>query len=323
MSKFDKFSNSSFDELRKKLQQKRDDQEKKNTGSSFDDSWKFKANLPEKQQKITYEIRILPNVHGSTGEPWTLGLYHMYRKPSGQFVYTLCPTTFDKKNPCPFCEKAAQLFATKDKMDEEEARKIYKKKRYFANVLVVRDERKGEENQQGKVLVWEFGAQIFDKFADALLDQHINFFHPTEGRNFIVSVKRKGEYPDYSMSTFSINETPVAESEKELNTIFDSIYNLEEKVFGGKLYTYDKLKDIMTKDKTAQSNGDEEVVVAVDKKTVRDTSTKAPVAEVSEDDVVAEAKKPSAPSPAAKAPAKAASASAKDDDDFDFDFEET
>lgn len=316
MNKFAKFDNT-FDDLRKKLQQKRDDQEKRNTGTTFDDSWKFKANLPEKQPKIAYEVRVLPNVHSENGEPWELGLYHMYRKPSGKFVYALCPSTFDKKAPCPFCEKAAALFATKDKMDEEEARKIYKKKRYFTNVLVVRDERKGDENQQGKVLVWEFGAQIFDKFADTLVDQKINFFHPVTGRNFIISVKKKGEYPDYSMSNFSINQTALADTDEELNKVFDQIYNLKDKVFGGKLYPYDKLKDILLNDKVESARQDAEAAAVVERKPARDTSPAKETA-VSDEDVVETVKK-STPAPAPKASAKKSDPA---DDDFDFDFEE-
>jgi hypothetical protein len=319
MNKFAKFDNV-FEEVRKKLQQKREDQDKRNSGSTFDDSWKFKASLPEKQAKITYEVRVLPHVHSDNGEPWALGLYHMYRKPTGKFVYVLCPSTFDKKAPCPFCEKAAGLFATKDKMDETEARKIYKKKRYFVNVLVVKDERKGEENQQGKVLVWEFGAQIFDKFADALVEQKINFFHPVTGRNFVISIKKKGEYPDYSMSNFSINQSPLAENDEELNKVFDQIYNLNDKVFGKKVYDYAKLKSILENDDVGSNSAEgEEVVVAVDRKPAREASTVAKETVVSDDDVVAEVKK-TTPAPTKTAPK--AAAKTDDADDFDFDFDE-
>jgi len=308
-NKFAKF-NTVFEEVRKNLQQKREDQEKRNTNTGYDDEYKLKATLPEKSAKITYEIRILPHVHSETGDPWVLGLYHMYRKPTGKFVYALCPTTFDKKAPCPFCEKANALFATKDKMDEEEARKIYKKKRYFCNVLVVKDERKGEDCQQGKVLVWEFGNQLFDKFVDALIDQKINFFHPVDGRNFNLTIKKKGEYPDYSMSSFSVNESAIAEGDAEMNSIFDQIYNLNDKVFSGKLHTYEKLKEIFENDEVKSSNSERQETT--NRRPARDTS---PVADttVNDDDVVESVKKTE--------PVKVASA-AKDspaaDDDFDF-----
>lgn len=314
-NKFAKFSNNVFEEMRQKLQQKREDQEKRTSNSGFDDSWKFKASLPDKQSKILYEVRILPNVHGETGDPWVLGLYHMYRKPSGKFIYTLCPTTFDKKAPCPFCEKSAALFATKDKMDEEEAKKIYKKKRYFSNVLVVKDERKGEDCQQGQVLVWEFGNQLFDKFVDALIEQNLNFFHPVDGRNLNLSIKKKGEYPDYSMSSFSVNETPLAESDDEMNKIFDQIYNLKEKVFDGKVHSYEKLKAMLENDDVSSNQSNENSAPKSTKDTSKDEDT-----EVSDDDVVEKVEKSSKSSKVSVA--AAASKSDDDDDEFDFDDDE-
>lgn len=315
-NKFAKFNNNIFDDVRNKLQQKREEHEKRNTNQGFDDSWKFKPALPKKASKINYRVRVLPNVHSEIGEPWLLGLYHMYRKSTGKFIYTLCPTTFDKKNPCPFCEEAAALFSTKDKVDEGEARKVYKKKRYFVNVLVVKDERQGEENQQGKVLVWEFGSQIFDKFADAI-EQKVNFFHPVDGRDFNLSIKAKGEYPDYSMSSFAVEPTPISKSDEECNKIFDQIYNLKDKVFGTKLKTYDQLKK-MHLDDSAPSDETRDSVAA---KPARDTSKEVDSV-VNDDDVVAP------PKPASKAAKSSSSATvsskneSKEEDDFEFEFED-
>ena len=104
MSKFDKFGDK-FDAIRGKLEKKRSDGESRQSGG-YDDSWKFKPSLPNNKTKVTYNLRILPNIHSESGEPWILGLYHMYRKEDGKFIYTLCPsTTGGKDAPCPFCEK--------------------------------------------------------------------------------------------------------------------------------------------------------------------------------------------------------------------------
>lgn len=254
-SKFAAFADK-FDTLREKLKEQKEEQEKKQSGT-FDDSWKFRPSLNNKP-KVNYELRILPNVHTELGEPWVKAFFHMFRRPDGKFIYTLCPTTFGKDEKCPICEKSRRLFNSNDQLDEKEARDLYRKARYFANVLIVKDPREGDENQEGQVLVWEFGNQIFDKITEALVEQDLNFYHPTEGHNFNLTIKKRGDFPDYSMSTFSPKSSAISDDESDLDRIFDEIHDLEDKVYGKGAKDYDKLLELMTGD-PVESDDEESV----------------------------------------------------------------
>lgn len=308
MSKFDKFGDK-FDKIRNKLSEKRAAEESRQS-NGFDDSWKFKPSLPNNKTKVTYNLRILPNVHSESGEPWILGLYHMYRKEDGKFIYTLCPTTTSGKDaPCPFCEKAKKLYANQNQRDDERAQKIYKKKRYFANVQVVSDPRSGDENQEGQTLVWEFGKSIYDKLEEALIDKGINFFHPTEGRNFELVVKKKGDFNNYDSSQFALEESPISEDEEEMDEIYNKIYNLEEKVFGKGPRDYDKLVEMMTGQAPEKEEAKEEIKDSEPEKESEDSV---------EDTFTEESSEKEEP----KAQAAAANSSADDEDDFDFDFDD-
>ena len=211
MSKFDELSKSNkFEELRQKLQKQRSDAEnKKNGGGTRDDSWKFLPDLPADKPSVKYTVRILPNVHDKdSAYPWIDGFFHMFRRSDGKFIYTMCPTTLDDKAPCPICEKAKKLFATKDKADEEAALKLYRKQRYFVNVYVKSDPRAADQAQAGKVAVYEFGKKLFDKFSDAILEQQLEIVNPLNAHDFMLVLKKQGEFTNYDSSLFVAKETP-------------------------------------------------------------------------------------------------------------------
>jgi hypothetical protein len=60
-------------------------------------------------------------------------------------------------------------------------------------VLVVEDPRPADKNQKGKVLIFEFGPQIFEKFTETLVDQKKKFYLPQNGSNFNLC-KEEGDY---------------------------------------------------------------------------------------------------------------------------------
>lgn len=315
MSKFDELTKSSkFDELRQKLQKQREASEnRKNGGTTRDDSWKFLPDLPADKVSAKYTVRILPNIHDKESAfPWISGYFHMFRRSDGKFIYTMCPTTMDEKAPCPMCEKAKKLFATKDKADEELALKLYRKQRYFVNVYVKGDPRGSDESQTGKVAVYEFGKKLFDKFSDAILEQQLEIVNPLEGHDFMLVIKKQGEFTNYDSSLFVAKPSAVHDDEEEMNKIYDSIINLKEKVIGRGPQTYDKLLEMLTGQPAAEGEAP--------KPTTRDSSSdgKKKVEESTPADV--EEDKPVA-KPTAKAESKPQAAKANTEDDFDFDFD--
>ena len=227
-----KSAKKNFNALREKLKK---EQESKNSGGKveYDNSWKFKPALIG--AKSEYVVRFLPHVHVDDGmaEPWVKTFAHMFTRPSdGKYVYVTCPTTFDEKgfDKCPICTKAKALYAKENEASEAEAGKLYRKPRYHINVYVKEDARTGDDSQKGKVLVWEFGQQIFDKLHDALVDQELDFYDPDEGNDFVIKVKQKGGFTNYEMSHFSIKPTSVSQDKQEAARIMGEIHNLNEKI---------------------------------------------------------------------------------------------
>ena len=319
MSKFDELSkNSKFDELRQKLLKQREAADSKKNGSGTrDDSWKFLPDLPADKPSIKYTVRILPNVHDKEcAYPWISGYFHMFRRSDGKFIYTMCPTTLDEKAPCPICEKSKRLFATKDKADEDAALKLYRKLRYFVNVYVKSDPRGTDQSQTGKVVVYEFGKKLFDRFNDAIIEQQLEIVNPLDAHDFMLVLKKQGEYTNYDSSLFVAKSNAVCEEEEKMNSIYDSIINLKEKVIGRGPQTYDKLLEMLTGQPSATSKtsttrdsatGGAKVVEAAPLG-VRETRPEAKVEAKVEEKTEAKVE--------SKVDAK------KGDDDFDFDFDE-
>lgn len=314
-NKFAAFTNK-FEEIRKKLEEQKKSQEEGKKGGTFDKSWKFEPKLPDDKAKIAFKIRILPNVHNPDALfPWISAPFHMYWKPDGKFLYTICPSLNDNKdkgvkNPCPVCEKAGALFKTQDKKDEDLAHKMYKKQRFFLNVLVLEDPRVGDQNQKGKVLVFEYGKKLQEKIEDAMVEQKIAISDPLAGHDFTIVIKRQGEYTNYDSSSFSIEKTPISESEEEMNKIFDSIHKLQEKVLGRGPQTYQKITDMMNSVNAGKPSSKADEVDPTETVEVDVTPKAVPKAA------------PKAVEKVAEKTAPKAEKDAKEEDNFDFNFDE-
>jgi hypothetical protein len=315
MSKFDSLSQTNkFEELRQKLQKQREAAELKKSGGAptRDDSWKFLPELPADKASAKYTLRFLPNIHDKeSAYPWISGFFHMFRRSDGKFIYTMCPTTTDEKAPCPICEKAKRLFATKDKADEEAAFKLYRKQRYFVNVLVKSDPRSSDVAQTGKVAVYEFGKKLFDKFSDAIIEQGLEIVNPLEGHDFMLVIKKQGEFTNYDSSLFVTKSSAASENEEELNKIYDSIINLKEKVIGRGPQSYEKLTEMLT-GKPTEAAPKTNPTSSITSDSSQGGTRK--VEAVSEGEVESEAS--TTPTASTKSDA------GKKDDDFDFDFDD-
>lgn len=239
------------DALRAKLKAEQDAKEQKAAPKTEFNDTKFKPELVG--LKTNYVLRILPNTYVNEGksEPWVQTFVHIFPNPQGEKKFALCPKTLDKQAACPLCEKSRALFAKVNnkeasKAEEDIARRFYHKPRFFVNVLVVEDPRPADKgNQQGKVLVWEFGPQIRDRFTEALLDQKKTFYDVAAGYNFQLVVKKKGDYVNYESSTFLSEASPIATSDAELDRISNAIVDLQAFAIGRGCRPYEDLKALM------------------------------------------------------------------------------
>lgn len=254
MAKFATFNKDQFEELRKKLEESKNaGANKKDDKKSFD--WRFNPTQIKGEARTIYKIRILPNIYVDEGasEPWIQNSVHIFKpKGSDKNTYQVCPFTYEgDKAKCPVCEHSKFWFAKKDKASEDIGRAYWRKKRWHMNILVKEDPRKGDENQKGKVLVWEVGTKIFDKLSEALTMHKMFFWDPHAGFDFSIVVKQVGGYANYDSSDFARTASPIVESEEELDSIHDQIRDLNKLILGQKRKSYDELKAILEGRKSA------------------------------------------------------------------------
>lgn len=304
MSKF-KSIKERLAEVSLKVKKIEDDKASKANPSFDKKTWQFTPILPKNKARIDYVVRILPNVHVNDGldEPWLKTYAHMYTGANGKKIYAPCPTTNGKDEKCPICEKSRTYWALVNagegtQSDDTLARAYNRKERYYVNVFIVSDPRAGtEEDQTGKVLLWEFGPQIYEKLKDAFLE-NVPFYDPFEGFNFNLIIKRKDEYQNYDSSKFSAAPSAVAKSEAEMEALHGQIFDLAAK-FKERSRSYDDLKKVLQeslslsqRDKTETTTDSESAGETEVEKTEEQKEAAAPKkVPVPEKKVVAPAKK--------------------------------
>jgi len=190
--------------------------------------------IPDKG-KNTFRIRPLPIVI-KKAPPYQLLLNHTSIKGLNGWINEFCPETFlENKNACPICNVARKLYATNDPTDEAKASKLWRKKSWVCNILVVKDSRNNNANE-GKVFMYKYGIKIYNKFNTALFpeedsgDTPLMFYHPNEGYDFNLVCKRVSEWPNYDDSQFVRDSTPIANSDKEMKKILESVYDIESEI---------------------------------------------------------------------------------------------
>lgn len=272
MSKFKSVSRKKFEALQKKLQE----QEENKNGNTVDYSWQFRPSLVGDKGKTTYRVRFLPNVHVNDGqdEPWIQTKAHIFKpKGAAKKTYQICPTSLDEEAACPICEASKALFKKEDKVSEDIAKGLWKKRRYHVNVLILDDPRGEDDNQQGQVLVWEFGTKIFDKLKEALTTHGLFFWDVNEGYDFLLTIRKESGFFNYDLSDFARRESDLADEKGiDLDKVYDNIHKLDEKVYGldkeGNIRgtkTYDELLAIFEGRNVKDENTKDESSVEVDK----------------------------------------------------------
>lgn len=229
--------------IRQALKKNKEEEEKKKKG--FVDERIWKPEIPKKDKNV-YRVRVLPY---NDDVPYVKLFQHQIKTTRG-FWYENCPSTIDKE--CPICDRANELFATEDDADENEAFKLYKKKVYFANIIVVKDPRNDGENE-GKVFLYRFGQKIFAKFEAALFpnvdegEEELFFICPKEGYDFNVITKTLAGFANYDESKFVQKSTPIAKNAKKADAIIESTFDVSEEINPKKFKSFDELQDMFEK----------------------------------------------------------------------------
>ena len=213
-----------------------------------------------------YQIRILPSKFDKAWPIREVQFHYGFAKGP-----ILALTNWSEADP--IVDFAKNLRKSSEKEDWQLANKISPKSRFFAAVLV-----RGEEHLGARL--WEFGKLTNDQLVGiAADDDYGDFTDITDGRDFTIEAVedtiagRKGV-------KCNIRIKPKTTSISEDATLVEKLLNEQPDIFAiNRKYTYDALKDILTK----WLNPEDE------------TSTETPIASKDEDEEEEVEVKPMAP----------------------------
>ena len=221
--------------------------EKESNKGSFEDTrfWK----LQHQDGNGSAIIRFLPETNGED-LLWAKYYRHEFKGQNG-WIMDNCPTSIAGQK-CPICEANSALWTEGGDDNEKLARERKRKLKYISNILVVKDAANPEN--EGKVFLYQYGKMIHDmieskinppepEFKGETPKEPTDVFDFLEGCNFRLRMKKKGGgYPTYESSEFD-SPSQIAETDEEIETIWNSQYSLSEFTAVDNFKSYDELKD--------------------------------------------------------------------------------
>jgi hypothetical protein len=224
----------SFSDLKKNrqssLQSLSNELEKINTKGGGEEDARLWNVTRDKAGNGSAVIRFLP-APPNEDVPFVRYFRHSFQGPSGLWFIENCPTTLGKSFECPVCDHNRELWNTGVKSNQELVSKQKRRMVIVANILVVKDP--ANPANEGQVKLFKYGKKIHDKITDlmnpdpSLGDEPINPFDLWAGANFKLVVRNVDRFPNYDKSSFD-KSTPVADSDKEMERIWNSEHSLAE-----------------------------------------------------------------------------------------------
>ena len=158
---------------------------------------------------------------------------------------------------CPICDAYYALWKTGSKEDENLARQIKPRARYYMNIL---------DRESGDVKILSVGVILFKKIIGAMLDEDFgDITDIEEGHDFKIVKEMDGQWPKYDQSQPRPKSSELG-SKSEVASIMDSLHEIHDLV---KLEEYEDVKNAT------------DMLVGV---SVQGTSPTKPSEEVSDDD---------------------------------------
>ena len=234
-----KQSQSNFDAITKALETKLAPEDQSNKNKYQDDRfWKPEMDKTGNGYAV---IRFLPAPNGED-MPWQRVWSHAFQDKGGWYIENSL-TTLNQKDPV--SEENTRLWNTGLDSDKEIARKRKRKLSYYANIFVVSDPKRPEN--EGKVFLYKFGKKIFDKITEAMQpafedETPINPFDFWKGANFKLKLRKVDGYWNYDKSEFE-SVSQVKESDDQIKAIWERQHSLKQFVDPSNFKTYDELKE--------------------------------------------------------------------------------
>ena len=132
---------------------------------------------------------------------------------------------------CPMCDLYYALWKTGRKEDEDLARQIKPRARYYMNIL---------DRESGEVKILSIGVILFKKIIGAMLDEDFGDITDIEaGHDFKIVKEMDGQWPKYDQSAPRPKSSPLG-SKSEIATSMGTLHNIHELV---KLEDYEDVKN--------------------------------------------------------------------------------
>jgi len=194
-------------------------------------------------------IRFLPApaVDGDDALPWVRVFSHGFQGTGGWLIDN-CLTTLNEK--CPVCEHNSVLWNSGIEANKEIVRKQKRKLNYIANILVISDPKRPEN--EGQVKLFKFGKKIFDKLSEAMNpefpdEKPVNPFDFWEGANLKLKIRNVEGYRNYDKSEFESAEELFGGDDEKLETLWKSEHSLKDFLDKKHFKSYEQLKGRLDK----------------------------------------------------------------------------
>ena len=145
-------------------------------------------------------LRFLPAAEGAE-LPWVRYWDHGFKGPTGQWYIEKSLTSIGQQDPV--SEHNSELWNTGIEANKDTVRRQKRRLHYVVNALVVSDP--ANPQNEGKVMLYQFGKKIFDKIMDVMQPQFqdedpINPFDFWAGANFKLKIRQVEGYRNYDKS---------------------------------------------------------------------------------------------------------------------------
>jgi len=171
---------------------------------------------------------------------------HGFQGPTGKWYIENSLTTIGKQDPV--SELNTELWNSGSEANKEVARKQKRKLTYYANILVVKDP--ARPDNEGKVFLFKFGKKIWDKIKDMADPQFedekpVNVFDFDTGANFKLKIRNVEGYRNYDKSEFE-STSPISNDDSVIEKIWGQQHSLTAFLDAKNFKSYDDLKKKLT-----------------------------------------------------------------------------
>ena len=199
-----------------------------NSGSDQSSNSKYKDILKLTVGNV-YTVRLIPNVSDPAKT-----FFHYYTQgwnsySTGRYISTISPQTWGERDV--ISETRYRLLQHGTEEQKEKAETLIRRESWLANVYVINDPEKPENNGQVKLL--RFGKQLYKIITDAIEGEDSDEFgakifdFSKDGCNLKIKVERQGDYPTYVSSRFAAPSKVPDLTDDQINEIYTNATDLE------------------------------------------------------------------------------------------------